>query len=87
MTETDRAMRDFLNAAAMLLQAVAVETRDEDADTAAALQKALLGGALAELRATLAPSTGCAWVRVDMATPAGEVVPLLAAELQRQVQQ
>jgi hypothetical protein len=86
-TTTDQATFAFLKAAADLMQCAFEDARRSDSAGADGLAHALRAGALATVRATLAPSTGLAQVSFDITTPAGEELSLMSVELQKEVAQ
>ncbi|MBL8340034.1 MAG: hypothetical protein JNL30_01100 [Rubrivivax sp.] len=83
-TQPDEALvRAFMAASADLLQGACTQVMAEDADAGAGLASMLRAGGMVRLAATLSPSSGQAWLTVQVVEPNGEAHELMSRELQR----
>lgn len=83
MNSTDRAIREHMRTAAELVQLALAQVQQDDPQAAAHLACAYKGGAMLQLRATLAAS-GIASLAVEVIEPNGTTHTLSSCELQRE---
>lgn len=83
----DYLVQSHLNAALSLVDAITGELRDDEPETAAAMEKAIRGGSMLVLRSTFAPSTRLVMLAVELVEPTGAAQTLFACELKREARQ
>ena len=80
--ENDIAVEEFMNASARLLESALAEGI-KDREAIDGLADMLRAGSMMVMKSTFSPSTGLAFLSIEVAEPSGETHTLMACELRR----